>query len=1017
MASLSRIFLLSVILTCFAASLFAALHTPTLDAELATAGDDELIRVVLFLRQPANRPELYSAARSLPSQQRRAYVIEELKAEFQSDGMPLTEMLLTQRKSGHVGRVRPLWFANAIVCEMTAGFLRECEAQHPEIERVMYDRRFENTLDEEREPPTQPSHLDNIAWGVADIGAVRVWEEFGIFGQGVIVGMMDSGIDTTHPDLASKIWLNAGEDLNGNGTVDASDRNNIDDDGNGYVDDFHGWDFDDDNNNIGDRQGHGTSTSGIVAGGWTLCDTVGIAPSATLMILSAYEYQSSCWLAMQYAVENGANLISASLSFKFTECDTPYFECPDVVVWRQMTETELAAGMVHVNSVGNDGVALGAPLSIPVPANCPPPWLSPEQLIQGGVASIIAVSGYYSSGQYFTPSGRGPSGWSDADLCFHASMPHCTGDDWPPQYDDYPYQDGAYTGLLKPEICAPAVANTLARFSGCRMNFQGTSAAAPHIGGTVALMMSAAPGISPEDVCRVLKLTARDAGDVGEDSLFGAGKVDAYSAVAFILDSLGEVTGLVTDNATGLPLQGVRVTTSYSRAVFTDADGLYHLFIRPGAETVHFYRYGYEQVSELVNISGGATVTVNERIPVAEPGAVEGIVYKADSLPQSGATVRILDTPLSALETNPSGHYETDILEGTYQVVASAEWLDADTQIVTINASQTTIQDFYLGDSPRILPTGPDTYGYLAWDNVDSGGVPYDWIEINPAHGGSGTPLNLVEDTPTILPLPFTFVFYGNSYDTVSVTENGFVALGESHQIGSQHFPIPSTSGPGGFLAPFWADFLAAGEGNAYIYYFDAAQHRFIIEWDSTQFYAWNNRRATFEAILYDPAFHPTGSGDGPILFQYKQVDFDMYCTVGIENPAESDGIQYLFNTVLDSNAAGITAGRSIYFAPRRVSAMSSAADVPSTFQLAPCWPNPFNPATTFEWAMPHAAHMRLEVFDILGRRVAVVAEGFYPAGLHHKTFDGSELATGVYFVRLDCDGEAFLTQKMLLLK
>jgi hypothetical protein len=138
---------------------------------------------------------------------------------------------------------------------------------------------------------------------------------------------------------------------------------------------------------------------------------------------------------------------------------------------------------------------------------------------------------------------------------------------------------------------------------------------------------------------------------------------------------------------------------------------------------------------------------------------------------------------------------------------------------------------------------------------------------------------------------------------------------------------------------------------------------------------------------------------------------------VGIENPAESDGIQYLFNTVLDSNAAGITAGRSIYFAPRRVSAMSSAADVPSTFQLAPCWPNPFNPATTFEWAMPHAAHMRLEVFDILGRRVAVVAEGFYPAGLHHKTFDGSELATGVYFVRLDCDGEAFLTQKMLLLK
>ncbi|MFH1010443.1 MAG: T9SS type A sorting domain-containing protein, partial [bacterium] len=171
------------------------------------------------------------------------------------------------------------------------------------------------------------------------------------------------------------------------------------------------------------------------------------------------------------------------------------------------------------------------------------------------------------------------------------------------------------------------------------------------------------------------------------------------------------------------------------------------------------------------------------------------------------------------------------------------------------------------------------------------------------------------------------------------------------------------------------------------------------------------------QVILYDPAFHGTLTGDGPILFQYSQVDFDMYCTVGIENGPETDGIQYLFNTTLDSHAGGLCAGRSILFSPPRTSATLSSKGVPSAFYFAPCWPNPFNPKTTFEWGMPHAAQVRLEVFDILGRRTAIVAEGFYPAGYYRRTFDGSGLATGVYFVRLDCDGVLSQTQKMLLLK
>ncbi|MFH1011072.1 MAG: hypothetical protein V1784_07550, partial [bacterium] len=217
MVSLFRVFLILLLLIFCAIHVFAAIHTPALDAALASAREDVPIRVVLFLRGSADSQALYSVAQRLRGEERRAYVIQERKAQFEPASVALMETLQAGKKTSLVGRVRPLWLANAVVCEIAPAFLRECEEQHPEIEWVLYDRRFENTLDEENSRWLAPSHLDEIAWGVNDIGAVRVWEEFGIYGQGVIVGMMDSGVDTAHPDLASKIWLNPGEDLNGNG--------------------------------------------------------------------------------------------------------------------------------------------------------------------------------------------------------------------------------------------------------------------------------------------------------------------------------------------------------------------------------------------------------------------------------------------------------------------------------------------------------------------------------------------------------------------------------------------------------------------------------------------------------------------------------------------------------------------------------------------------------------------------------------------------------------------------------
>lgn len=75
--------------------------------------------------------------------------------------------------------------------------------------------------------------------------------------------------------------------------------------------------------------------------------------------------------------------------------------------------------------------------------------------------------------------------------------------------------------------------------------------------------------------------------------------------------------------------------------------------------------------------------------------------------------------------------------------------------------------------------------------------------------------------------------------------------------------------------------------------------------------------------------------------------------------------------------------------------------DLPATFVLAPNYPNPFADATTLRYVLPQAGPVRLEVFDLLGRRVAVVVEGVQPAGVHEVQLEGRHLSNGLYVVRI----------------
>ncbi len=90
--------------------------------------------------------------------------------------------------------------------------------------------------------------------------------------------------------------------------------------------------------------------------------------------------------------------------------------------------------------------------------------------------------------------------------------------------------------------------------------------------------------------------------------------------------------------------------------------------------------------------------------------------------------------------------------------------------------------------------------------------------------------------------------------------------------------------------------------------------------------------------------------------------------------------------------------------------------EVARNFKLEPNYPNPFNPSTQISYSIPKGEHVSLKVFDILGREVATLVDGFQKAGPHRVTFDAGHLSSGIYLYRLESATHT-QTRKMMLMK
>ena len=547
---------------------------PYLQVVLLDAASNEMVDVYATLNEQYSFDDLRQQTSFLPKKERRKEVVRILR-EFANEKQQAVRSYLENAKQQNlVSKIDILWAANTIVFSAVPQVIYNMAETFNEIAEIRYDPIFDESMvtdPTETTPtiyPSQPNDNPAPQPGLVLINAPAVWAE-GDSGQGIIAANHDSGCDWDHPDLIHNIWNNLGEDLDNDGhtiewtgsswVFDPGDINGIDDDANGYVDDFLGWDFSGNDNDPGPNGTHGTSTAGIICGDGTNGTQTGVAPRAKL-INCKLSGESTTWLAIQYSVAAGVDVITSSHSYKW------YFSPqPNYPMHRQMNDLELAAGVVHTNSTSNDGNSVGIPFNISAPGNTPPSWLHPDQTLIGGLSSVIGVGNVVAQTDVIASSSPwGPTAWEDFQIN-HPTYPFAM----PIEYQDYPYETSPGSmGLLKPDVSAPGNGTTSTADGGGYSSFSGTSGATPHVCGTVALVLSINPSLTPAEVSMIIQTTAVEKGDPGKDNRYGAGRIDAYEAyllaLAMIPVELSSFTAAADENS---------VTLNWSTATETNNSG------------------------------------------------------------------------------------------------------------------------------------------------------------------------------------------------------------------------------------------------------------------------------------------------------------------------------------------------------------------------------------------------------------------------------------------------------------
>lgn len=457
---------------------------PALQALMET--QSQITVLILGSNQLMNPPVGFQSFIEANANADRLVLQNEVIAELKAIAQAQQPLILNQLES--VSNIVQLWLVNAIEATVSVETINQLAAMK-EV-RYLYPTSATTMASSTRgvqeviEPnPDRSFSLEEkeIPWNIADIGAKGVWREREVFGEGTVVASIDTGINYLHQDLLNNIWINENEVPN----------NGVDDDKNGYIDDLYGFDFGNMNPRVGDLNAgspHGSWTSGIVVGDGSGGIVTGVAPRARIMMLKGGLSQTSFVLAFQYALEQGADVMTMSFSIPGLGQLRGF--------WRLMSEHAIGAGMVLVSGAGNFQQTAPHPVQLRTPEDIP---------------SVIAVGGVGQFKQPVSFSSTGPVEWASVEL----------------------YQGVAE--LIKPDVSAfpgsgyPLLG--LGREGYDNGNRRGNSFSGPHAAGTAALMLSAVPTLPAWRVKDIMEATATDLGDVGKDNVTGSGLINALAAV------------------------------------------------------------------------------------------------------------------------------------------------------------------------------------------------------------------------------------------------------------------------------------------------------------------------------------------------------------------------------------------------------------------------------------------------------------------------------------------------------
>lgn len=397
--------------------------------------------------------------------------------------------------------------------------------------------------------------------GIEVTGAPELWA-IGIDGTGALVCDMDTGADGNHVAFASR-WrgLDAG--------VPASAA---------WFDPVTHTTF------PFDSGSHGTHTLGTILGK-DGDHIIGMAPGAKWIAAGVIDRVSiqqtiqDALLTMEWTIDPDGNpgtvddvpdVVNNSWGIPGTDCDSTF--------WTAIDNAE-AAGTVYVWAAGNEGPFARS-------------LRSPADRIETDV-NAFSVGALKQGGKKITSfSSRGPS--------------DCDGQ------------------TKKPEVAAVGenVLSSIPNNNYGRMS--GTSMAAPHVSGAVALLRSAHPDATVDEVKHALLNNCVDLGDVGEDNIYGMGRIDMVGALGELgFGESGGVRGTVTDKDTSVPIEDVDITVNETQQqTKTAQDGKYRVLIQtPGTYIVTAYHPDYGTFPKQIEIKAGPWTQLDyqlSNIPVAD---------------------------------------------------------------------------------------------------------------------------------------------------------------------------------------------------------------------------------------------------------------------------------------------------------------------------------------------------------------------------------------------------------------